>query len=56
MISQIKSEMRAEDEQKAEDMALKSENSENVWAKYGGPLSIAGVVTLAAITINKLRK
>lgn len=54
MISQIKSELQAEDVQKAEDIQLNAENT-NRWNDYKGVGAVTGVCFLAAVIIQKLR-
>ena len=55
MISQIKKEMRAEDEQNAENVALESENTSKV-KEYGGIVAVAATCILGIGAIMKLRK
>ena len=55
MISQIKKEMRAEDEQNAENVALESENTSKV-KEYGGIVAVAATGILGIGAIMKLRK
>jgi len=55
MISQIKKEMRAEDEQNAENVALESENTSKV-KEYGGIAAVAVTCILGIGAIVKLRK
>ena len=55
MISQIKKEMRAEEEQNAENVALESENTSKV-KEYGGIVAVAATCILGIGAIMKLRK
>jgi len=55
MITQIREEMRAEEEQKAENISLESENT-SIIKEYGGLAAVAGVCILGFSAIMKLRK